>query len=129
MQDQDSTQKPSKLLYPTEYWPAKDGVSPKVFEDFISRLEKYLGVQRTKVSLEQTWQKHRPAGVIESLSEYGSVLRTRLRMGGQSGPMDRTLSRLPSGIRSPLREASRAEFSSTVRGVRVTAHWIPLKMI
>ncbi|KAK3941866.1 putative amidotransferase subunit A [Diplogelasinospora grovesii] len=62
--------KPTRLLYPTDYWPAKDGPSQEVFEAFILRLEKHLGLKRTEISLEEIWQQHRPEGVTESLSEY-----------------------------------------------------------
>lgn len=57
-------------MYPTDYWPVKDGPSQEVFEAFISRLETFLGVKRTEISLEETWQQHNPEGVTESLSEY-----------------------------------------------------------
>jgi hypothetical protein len=57
-------------LYPTDYWPTTHGPSQEVFEDFIARLEKYLGVERTAISLEETWEQHRPEGVTDSLSEY-----------------------------------------------------------
>ncbi|KAK0609894.1 amidase signature domain-containing protein [Bombardia bombarda] len=63
-------QKPTVILYPIDYWPAKDTASQEVFEAFIARLERFLGVTRTEISLEDTWAEHRPEGVTESLSEY-----------------------------------------------------------
>ncbi|KAL1841076.1 hypothetical protein VTJ49DRAFT_7407 [Mycothermus thermophilus] len=64
------TDKANKLLYPTDYWPATDGPSQEVFEAFIVRLEEYLGIKRTKLSLEDSWREHRPSGITESLTEY-----------------------------------------------------------
>ncbi len=63
-------QKPTKILYPTDYWPASDGPSQELFDAFILRPESYLGVKREEISLEKTWQQHRPAGVTESVDEY-----------------------------------------------------------
>ncbi|KAK3377120.1 putative glutamyl-tRNA amidotransferase subunit A [Lasiosphaeria ovina] len=66
----DAGRKPTKILYPVDYWPANDEPSQEVFEAFISRLEAFLNVNRTAINLESAWQKHRPDGVSESLSEY-----------------------------------------------------------
>lgn len=62
--------KPTKILYPTDYWPAKDYPSQEVFEAFIGRLESHLEIKRTNICLEGTWQEHRPDGVTESFTEY-----------------------------------------------------------
>ncbi len=41
-----------------------------MFKKFIRCLESYLGLERTPVSLEETWSQTRPEGVTSSLSEY-----------------------------------------------------------
>lgn len=68
----DQWEKPTALLYPTDYWPARDGPSQEVFDAFVLRFEDYLGVKRTEISLEQLWQQNRPSDIDESLAEYFS---------------------------------------------------------
>lgn len=61
---------PTKLLYPTDYWPVCDEPSQELFDGFIGQLESHLGITRTSISLEDLWAHHRPEGIEESLSEY-----------------------------------------------------------
>lgn len=58
------------LICPSDYWPVQDEASQEVFETFIVRVENFLGIKRTNIHLADTWEKHRPNGVDESLSEY-----------------------------------------------------------
>lgn len=64
------SQKPMKLLYPTDYWPVADEASQEVFDKFISRLEHFLEVKRTSVSLEKLWLRTNPDGLNTTLEEY-----------------------------------------------------------
>ncbi|KAJ4155348.1 hypothetical protein LMH87_000599 [Akanthomyces muscarius] len=63
-------EKPVTLICPSDYWPVQDEASQEVFETFIVRVENFLGIKRTNIHLADTWEKHRPDGVDESLSEY-----------------------------------------------------------
>ncbi|KAM4060528.1 amidase [Hirsutella rhossiliensis] len=62
--------KPTKLIYPTDYWPVADEASQRVFEAFITRVEGFLGVKRTNISLADTWKKTRPKGTHESIGKH-----------------------------------------------------------
>ncbi|KAK4201353.1 putative amidotransferase subunit A [Triangularia verruculosa] len=61
---------PTKILYPTDYWPLRHNLSQDLFNATISRVENFLGMSRTEISLEKTWQRHRPSNITESLSGY-----------------------------------------------------------
>ncbi|KAF2489454.1 putative glutamyl-tRNA amidotransferase subunit A [Lophium mytilinum] len=63
-------QKPTKLLYPTDYWPVQDSKSQTVFEEYIQKLEKFLDVERTPVDLGKLWKESNPAETDESLEDY-----------------------------------------------------------
>ncbi|KAK7918291.1 hypothetical protein PG985_010165 [Apiospora marii] len=60
---------PTKLIYPTDYWPVADAASQKVFDNFVSQLETLLGVQRVELSLAETWRQTRPDDTSESIAE------------------------------------------------------------
>ncbi|KAK4183592.1 putative amidotransferase subunit A [Podospora australis] len=60
-------QKPTKILYPSDYWPVQNGPSQELFDAFIGRPEDYLGVKRTALSLEKLWEQHRPDGIWNGL--------------------------------------------------------------
>lgn len=62
-------QKPTSLLIPTDYWEIKDGPSAEIFEAFISRLEDFLKVKRTEISLAEKWRAARPEGMDVSLAK------------------------------------------------------------
>ncbi|CAG9984813.1 unnamed protein product [Clonostachys byssicola] len=61
---------PTKLIYPTDYWPVKDEPSQKLFEAFITKVEDFLGVKRTRISLADLWNESRPAYTDESIVQY-----------------------------------------------------------
>ncbi|KAF2642198.1 hypothetical protein P280DRAFT_396785 [Massarina eburnea CBS 473.64] len=63
-------QKPTKLVYPTDYWPVSDSTSQKVFEDYVQKMERYLGVERTSINLGELWKKTNPVGTDECLEDY-----------------------------------------------------------
>jgi hypothetical protein len=64
--------KPTKLLYPTDYWPVPDGASQNVFDNFIVRLERFLDIERTTVNLGELWLRTIPEGVNTPVEEYFS---------------------------------------------------------
>ncbi|PKK51861.1 hypothetical protein CI102_5878 [Trichoderma harzianum] len=63
-------EKPTKLIYLTDYWPVNHEESQMVMESFIVRVEKFLGVNRTNINLADTWKRTRPEGADESISRY-----------------------------------------------------------
>jgi hypothetical protein len=63
-------QKPTKVLYPVEYWPNTSTEHDAVLESFIVKLEQYLGIQRTRVSIEETWTKTKPVTENTTLEKY-----------------------------------------------------------
>jgi hypothetical protein len=65
-----SSKKPTRLLYPTDYWPVQDDASQKVFSAFIARLESFLGIKRTLVNFEDIWAKTRPEGEYKTLEQH-----------------------------------------------------------
>ncbi|KAK4671659.1 hypothetical protein QC764_0097500 [Podospora pseudoanserina] len=62
--------KPTKILYPTDYWSLRHNLTQDVFNAAITKIESFLGMSRTEISLEKTWQQHRPSNITESLSDY-----------------------------------------------------------
>ncbi|KAM5354323.1 hypothetical protein ACJ41O_000972 [Fusarium nematophilum] len=62
-------EKPTKLLYPTDYLPSDDPASQEVFEAFVSHVEDYLGVSRTEISLADLWRENHPQDLSGSLTE------------------------------------------------------------
>ncbi|KAJ8130621.1 hypothetical protein O1611_g3006 [Lasiodiplodia mahajangana] len=62
--------KPTKLIYPTDYWRVDDEASQQVFETFITLVEDFLGVKRTEISVAGTWKETRPEGTDESMGKY-----------------------------------------------------------
>ncbi|KAL7914159.1 amidase signature domain-containing protein [Trichoderma velutinum] len=63
-------EKSTKLIYLTDYWPVNHDESQKVMENFITRVESFLGVNRTNINLADTWKRTRPEGTDESISKY-----------------------------------------------------------
>jgi len=57
-------------LYPEDYWPSPDSQSQVLFDQFISRLEKFLGVKRTIINLESLWNETSPSGTSGTLQEH-----------------------------------------------------------
>ncbi|KAK2747761.1 hypothetical protein FQN57_001791 [Myotisia sp. PD_48] len=68
--DHQFSKKPSKILYPVEYWPKTSPEHDAVLESFIVKLEQYTGVQRTRINLEDIWQKTKPVSDNITLAEY-----------------------------------------------------------
>ncbi|KAI0111137.1 putative glutamyl-tRNA amidotransferase subunit A [Nemania sp. FL0031] len=62
--------KPTKLIYPTDYWQVDDEASQQAFESFITRIENFLGVKRTEISIADMWKETRPEGADESIAKY-----------------------------------------------------------
>lgn len=48
-------------------------------EDFVTKLEQFLGIQRSIVSLEDMWAKKNPADSRETLEDYLQNVRLRLK--------------------------------------------------
>ncbi|KAL8647564.1 MAG: hypothetical protein Q9226_006377 [Calogaya cf. arnoldii] len=68
--DSECKKEPVKILYPTDYWPVEHEESQAVFEAFVVKLELHLGIQRTRISLEETWQKTKVVETDLALAEY-----------------------------------------------------------
>ncbi|EHK40489.1 hypothetical protein TRIATDRAFT_296439 [Trichoderma atroviride IMI 206040] len=63
-------EKPNKLICLADYWPVEHEESQRVMENFIKRVESFLGVNRTNINLADTWTRTRPEGTDESISKY-----------------------------------------------------------
>ncbi|KAI0536049.1 amidase signature domain-containing protein [Xylaria digitata] len=61
--------KPTKLIHPTDYWEIDDEASQQVFETFTTRLEDFLGVKQTRLSLEDTWKETRPEEYTQKIGK------------------------------------------------------------
>lgn len=64
------SKKPSKLLYPTDYWPIDDEETQRVYDAYIAKLERYLGVEKSEVNLAKTWQETNPVKTNKTLEDY-----------------------------------------------------------
>lgn len=63
-------QKPTRIVYLTEYWPVEDEASSVVFELNIQQLEKTLGTKRTELSLGKLWSETNPVGTNLSIDDF-----------------------------------------------------------
>lgn len=63
-------QKPARILYPIEYWHTGDTYHQTVLENAIQKLENFLGVERTPVSLEEIWKTTKPIKENITLEAY-----------------------------------------------------------
>ena len=62
---------PKKILYPTDFFPHSNPDQQEMVEQFISRVEKFLGVRRTIFSMKDRWDKCPPeAAKGKTLKEY-----------------------------------------------------------
>ncbi|ROW13500.1 hypothetical protein VPNG_04455 [Cytospora leucostoma] len=52
---------PRRIIYPTDFFPLPDPDQQKLVEDFVGKLEGYLGVRHAKISLAKLWQDKPPA--------------------------------------------------------------------
>lgn len=57
-------------MYPEEYWPVEHSESQAIFDNFISKLEAFLGAQKTMISLQKLWKEQPPAKTKPQLTEY-----------------------------------------------------------
>ena len=64
---------PKKILYPKDFFPHSNANQQAMVEEFISILEKYLGVKRTELDLKERWAVSPPAAALgKPLMEYMS---------------------------------------------------------
>jgi hypothetical protein len=63
-------QKPTRILYPIEYWPTGDTRDQAVLENAIQKLENFLGVERTSISPEEIWRATKPIKENITLEAY-----------------------------------------------------------
>ncbi|KAJ5116053.1 hypothetical protein N7456_000401 [Penicillium angulare] len=64
-------QRPTRILYPTDFYPMKNAQQQTMNEAFLHALESYLGVKHQKISLIEEWAKTGPAQGRETpLDEY-----------------------------------------------------------
>ncbi|KAE8143694.1 amidase signature domain-containing protein [Aspergillus pseudotamarii] len=68
--DPQFSKKPSKILYPLEYWPKTSTEHDAVLESFIVELERYLGVQRIRINLDEIWESTKPIPENTTLEKY-----------------------------------------------------------
>ena len=52
---------PQRIIYPTDFFPLPDPTHQHLVEEFVEKLEGYLGVSKTEVSLAQLWKDKPPA--------------------------------------------------------------------
>ncbi|CAG8176305.1 unnamed protein product [Penicillium salamii] len=64
------SKKPRTILYPVEYWPKTTTEHDAVLESFIVKMEQYLGVQRTRISIEEIWAETKPVTENTTLEKY-----------------------------------------------------------
>ncbi|KAJ1714963.1 glutamyl-tRNA(gln) amidotransferase subunit A [Aspergillus flavus] len=64
------SKKPSKVLYPVEYWPETSTEHDAVLESFIVKLERHLGLERTRISLEEIWATTKPVHENTTMKKY-----------------------------------------------------------
>lgn len=66
-----STTQPNRILYPTDWYPLANKEQQQMTEDFLAVLESALGVQHTKISLKEEWQRTAPEELrSKTLPEY-----------------------------------------------------------
>jgi hypothetical protein len=71
LQFEDSSRFPRKILFPTDFFPNHDPATQKATENFVTTLEKFLGVERTAISFAAKWDETRPIEAHgKSLREY-----------------------------------------------------------
>lgn len=62
-----------RIIYPVDFFPLTDPNHQQLVEEFVHKLEGYMGVRRTEVGLAQLWQDKPPHGLFtggESLQDY-----------------------------------------------------------
>ncbi|KAH6640321.1 amidase signature domain-containing protein [Chaetomium tenue] len=62
---------PTKILYPTEFFPVQQPAQQRMVESFVGILESFLGVKKTNFSLAEKWAQSPPAEAEgKSLEDY-----------------------------------------------------------
>ena len=62
---------PSKILYPTEFFPTENQLQQNMLDRFVTTLEDYLGVKRIVFSLKEKWIENTPeAAMGQPLEEF-----------------------------------------------------------
>lgn len=65
------TQYPRKILYPTDFLPYIEEPVQAILEDFVKKLEGYLGVMREVINIADIWEKNpAPEGEGKTLKEF-----------------------------------------------------------
>ncbi|KAL3419102.1 glutamyl-tRNA(Gln) amidotransferase [Phlyctema vagabunda] len=71
LNDQNAVELPTKILYPTDFFPHDDAQQQAIIERFLSVLENYLGKKRVSFNIAEEWAKDPPPEAnSKSLSEY-----------------------------------------------------------
>ncbi|KAF7670922.1 hypothetical protein GT037_011050 [Alternaria burnsii] len=61
---------PNRILYPTDWYPQSNANQQAMTDAFVRKLEEYLGITTTKLSVLKEWEKTAPAGTNSSLIDY-----------------------------------------------------------
>ncbi|KAK6527768.1 hypothetical protein TWF694_004748 [Orbilia ellipsospora] len=65
------TNYPKRIIYPLDFLPKQDKTQQAMIEEFVSVLEKFLGVKRVEINMAERWDKCPPAAANgKSLKEY-----------------------------------------------------------
>ncbi|KAK0702782.1 amidase signature domain-containing protein [Lasiosphaeris hirsuta] len=64
------TQKPTRILYPTDFFPMQNGPQQAMQEEFLTALESSLGIEHTKINLAETWAMSGPAERVTPLKDF-----------------------------------------------------------
>ncbi|KAI1365982.1 amidase signature enzyme [Xylaria arbuscula] len=62
--------KPTTLLYPTDYFPFPEPHAQGALDQFVERLESYLGIKRTVININEMWMKQNPDSRGRALDDY-----------------------------------------------------------
>ena len=57
---------PTKIIYPTDYFPQEDGEWQDLIDRFVQVLEAYLDIQKSSVNIAEEWSRNLPSSVNES---------------------------------------------------------------
>ena len=67
----ESSRFPSKILYPSEFFPHTNPDHQRMVDEFVGVLERFLGIRKTTISLAERWNACPPeAAQGKSLREY-----------------------------------------------------------
>ena len=72
-----SSQLPSKIIYPTDFFPHQDKTQQAMVEEFVTILKDFLNVKKTEMSFTEQWAREPPSEAEgKSLEEYLKMART-----------------------------------------------------